>query len=399
MSDRLFSLDEVPEVPIFRPPAARKGARSGWQDERLSHDYPPEWERCTTCAGHGKVWGELHASGEIGGGETVQVEWRLDDTLLVAVAQGRHDHDMMRTRQPEYVGEYVGFRRRDVTCPDCLGMGSLKARVRLEAGHRCVRCKHPYIPKGDAAMLNAKLLSAQGTLDPDGLNVELRSITVEPSGMHDCETCGGSGMLRSMAATGGDPPVVEKGADRCPDCKGEGKVWTPWSACDDECRHDVEDGDVRARTQDGHWIPLGARSWEDARESWYTREAEYRILTVHHLDGDKANVRWWNLAALCQRCHLEIQARVVMDRVYPYEHSKWFRPYAAGFYAFVYLCKTCGVRLDWRAHSGPFAHPPRTTYLGEEVTDFPHRCEPGLELSREQVEGHMERLLALERTA
>jgi 5-methylcytosine-specific restriction endonuclease McrA len=31
-------------------------------------------------------------------------------------------------------------------------------------------------------------------------------------------------------------------------------------------------------------------------------------LTVHHLDGDKANCAGWNLVALCQRCHLSIQA-------------------------------------------------------------------------------------------
>jgi 5-methylcytosine-specific restriction endonuclease McrA len=31
-------------------------------------------------------------------------------------------------------------------------------------------------------------------------------------------------------------------------------------------------------------------------------------LTVHHLDGDKANCAPWNLVALCQRCHLSIQA-------------------------------------------------------------------------------------------
>ena len=32
-------------------------------------------------------------------------------------------------------------------------------------------------------------------------------------------------------------------------------------------------------------------------------------LTVHHLDGDPANCRRQNLVALCQRCHLSIQAR------------------------------------------------------------------------------------------
>ena len=32
-----------------------------------------------------------------------------------------------------------------------------------------------------------------------------------------------------------------------------------------------------------------------------------RTLTVHHLDADKANCRWWNIPALCQACHLTIQ--------------------------------------------------------------------------------------------
>ena len=32
-------------------------------------------------------------------------------------------------------------------------------------------------------------------------------------------------------------------------------------------------------------------------------------LTVHHLDGHKPNVLYTNLVALCQRCHLRIQAK------------------------------------------------------------------------------------------
>ena len=30
-------------------------------------------------------------------------------------------------------------------------------------------------------------------------------------------------------------------------------------------------------------------------------------LTVHHFDGNKSNCEWWNLMALCQRCHLRRQ--------------------------------------------------------------------------------------------
>ena len=58
-----------------------------------------------------------------------------------------------------------------------------------------------------------------------------------------------------------------------------------------------------------------------------------RVLTVHHLDGDKANDAWWNLLALCQVCHLQVQAHVIPERPWMFEHTDWFKPYVAGFYA------------------------------------------------------------------
>lgn len=63
--------------------------------------------------------------------------------------------------------------------------------------------------------------------------------------------------------------------------------------------------------------------------------AARRVLTVHHLDCDKSNCAWWNLAALCQVCHLRIQGTVVMDRQWYLPHSAWFLPYVAGYYAHV----------------------------------------------------------------
>jgi hypothetical protein len=56
-------------------------------------------------------------------------------------------------------------------------------------------------------------------------------------------------------------------------------------------------------------------------------------LTVHHLDLNPANCAWWNLVALCQKCHLQIQAKVVMEQVWMFDHSEWFKPYVAGYYA------------------------------------------------------------------
>ena len=59
-------------------------------------------------------------------------------------------------------------------------------------------------------------------------------------------------------------------------------------------------------------------------------------LTVHHMDLNKSNNAWWNTIALCQRCHLEIQSRVVLERMYMFEHSAWARPYIAAYYASIH---------------------------------------------------------------
>jgi hypothetical protein len=58
-----------------------------------------------------------------------------------------------------------------------------------------------------------------------------------------------------------------------------------------------------------------------------------RILTTHHFDGDKSNDEWFNLLALCQVCHLQIQGKVDPEQPYFFEHSEWIKPYVAGFYA------------------------------------------------------------------
>jgi 5-methylcytosine-specific restriction endonuclease McrA len=54
-------------------------------------------------------------------------------------------------------------------------------------------------------------------------------------------------------------------------------------------------------------------------------------LTVHHLDNNKSNIEEWNLAALCQRCHLTIQGRVNLAQGWMFDHSDWFRPHLEGY--------------------------------------------------------------------
>jgi hypothetical protein len=59
-----------------------------------------------------------------------------------------------------------------------------------------------------------------------------------------------------------------------------------------------------------------AAAWRCVRcEAPHSRDG-WRILTIHHLNGDKSDCRWWNLMT---------------------KHTLWFRPYVAAFYAQKYL--------------------------------------------------------------
>jgi hypothetical protein len=145
----------------------------------------------------------------------------------------------------------------------------------------------------------------------------------------------------------GDPPagweyvsikdfIRERDGHRCLRChhpyeKGMGQ----WSPCDERCDH----GGPTRINENSEVDYLGPDPNDMDGERWGPAglEAEYRILTVHHLNGVKHDCRWFNLVSLCQRCHLSIQTRVVMERIYPLEHSEWFKPFAAAYYANVYL--------------------------------------------------------------
>jgi hypothetical protein len=74
--------------------------------------------------------------------------------------------------------------------------------------------------------------------------------------------------------------------------------------------------------------------WECERCCRRHEPSEGYCLTVHHLDGNKANCQDWNLAALCQRCHLKIQGRVKMNQLFFLEVltiSGWFKPHYEGY--------------------------------------------------------------------
>jgi hypothetical protein len=345
VSDHLFDIEEFPEVPVLRARERRRSVGTTAGDARFLNDYPPEWGCCTNCGGSGKVHIQRFFVRE--GAVVTHLGVNYEGGAEISAVPGPELHSL--------VGKQLRRVDRHDLCPQCLGMGSLKARVRLEAGHRCERCKHPYIPKGDARMLGKiECPDCDGwgrITDPDAASSRCRCdgrgvIAVDPSGLHPCEPCQGTGTVvmvmkhRSVGLTTAMLDNVRE--ETCPACKGEGKVWNEWSACDAECDHGPP---IRVRHPGSdQWDEYGSglasvRDWLGGSPplDLAVVEAAWRILTVHHLDGDKANLAWWNLAALCQRCHLEIQAKVVMERIYPWPHSEWFKPHAAGYYAWVYL--------------------------------------------------------------
>lgn len=298
-SDRLFDLDEIPRATVFRERRRAQAARGVALDARFANDYPPSWRTCQTCSGWGiPVEGNDYRVDTFTQSDLHRV---VDVTHIPSGVSGSAVEGVLpvsgiKLRELALADLRRNLRLRDpsLLCPDCLGMGSLKARVRLEAGHRCERCRHPYVPKGDARMLG-----------------------VEPTAPYDWSPCDDdcyhNGPVAATLADGSLLPLEH-------DLNGNGLSVATW-------RYRIAAGDL-----DGVPRALGVKVPPDARLL-----AAWRILTVHHLDGDKANCRWWNLAALCQRCHLEIQAKVVLERIYPHEHTPWFAPHAAGWYAFSYL--------------------------------------------------------------
>ena len=56
-------------------------------------------------------------------------------------------------------------------------------------------------------------------------------------------------------------------------------------------------------------------------------------LTVHHLVPVKMLCEDWNLPALCQRCHLSVQAKVEMMQMTlgNFDYAPWFMPHYKGF--------------------------------------------------------------------
>jgi hypothetical protein len=225
------------------------------------------------------------------------------------VGWGGDDEHCAEPWLPEY-GTRIEFR---LDAPDVTAVAETGVRdvVRMRAGHRCIRCEHPY---------------RDGVFTWD--DAPARDVT--------------AGADRNVAFDG-----IE-GVEAQPGLPGR---QTHWSPCDRGCLHGapVRVADSHRPGPDGDWrysLPQKPRDALTVNPTFNAGalvrdglvvEAAWRILTVHHLNGRKHDLRWWNLASLCQRCHLLIQKTVIMERVWPWEHDEWFKPYAAGWYAYAYL--------------------------------------------------------------
>lgn len=104
------------------------------------------------------------------------------------------------------------------------------------------------------------------------------------------------------------------------------------------------------------WPTIAARvktaaEWQCVRCQTPHDPASGYMLGVHHMDGDKSNCAGWNLAALCQRCHLRIQARVDLRQPILIAPSVWSMPYIAGFLVANDLAamNPCFVLAEWIA--------------------------------------------------
>lgn len=63
----------------------------------------------------------------------------------------------------------------------------------------------------------------------------------------------------------------------------------------------------------------------------HTNDDSQRVLTVHHLDMFPPNCAWWNLIALCQVCHLTVQARYHLHQYYLLDPPDWLKRHIEGW--------------------------------------------------------------------
>lgn len=235
-------------------------------------------------------------------------------------------HELKQARYPHVWDKLDEPRHTDVLdAADMILPGGVKDVVRHATGERCERCRHPYRPGfSEWAPKDPAIRPEFRDGASTGLTADVQLMFHASELIAGYERDGGPGY----------PTVTDRDRAERED---------HWSPCDARCTHP---GPFRTRRRPHPdvgpcfgWTTYRADA-PDAGErvrSGLETQAAWRILTVHHLNERKHDLRWWNLAALCQRCHLVIQRKVTMDVPWPWEHSTWFQPHAAAWYALKFL--------------------------------------------------------------
>ena len=147
----------------------------------------------------------------------------------------------------------------------------------------------------------------------------------------------------------------------------EAKARAGWRC--ERCRHPAE----------GPWRVFGNPSLASPCDALcrHPRDGRQRVLTVHHLDFDKANCAPWNLAVLCQVCHLAVQGRGPITQL-PFEAlmEDWLRPHLEGLLAEGGRGK--GGRGAPEMARNAFRTPGEAHFSARAGEDTPPGGEPGL---------------------
>ena len=71
------------------------------------------------------------------------------------------------------------------------------------------------------------------------------------------------------------------------------------------------------------WNVKAEAGWHCEHCGHVNDKTTHHVLTVHHLNGRKSDCEYENLVALCQRCHLRIQAKYDPEQMWLWLAPVW----------------------------------------------------------------------------
>ena len=71
--------------------------------------------------------------------------------------------------------------------------------------------------------------------------------------------------------------------------------------------------------------------WKCERCGRFHEKSRGRGLNVHHLDWNRSNCAWWNLACLCAKCHLFVQKETERQKTWMLSDAPWLQKHIDGY--------------------------------------------------------------------